>query len=43
MEEGTLGAIPASVHVEEWVPQRDVTAVLARSAAHWPAASSSTR
>ena len=24
MEEGTLGAIPANVHVEEWVPQRDV-------------------
>ena len=30
MEEGTLGAIPANVHVEEWVPQRDV---LARAAA----------
>jgi UDP:flavonoid glycosyltransferase YjiC (YdhE family) len=30
MEEGTLGAIPANVHVEEWVPQRDV---MARAAA----------
>jgi UDP:flavonoid glycosyltransferase YjiC (YdhE family) len=26
MEEGTLGAIPANVHVEEWVPQREVLA-----------------
>ena len=24
MEGGTLGTIPANVHVEEWVPQRDV-------------------
>lgn len=30
MEEGTLGPIPANVHVEEWVPQGDV---LARAAA----------
>ena len=26
MEGGTLGTIPANVHVEEWVPQRDVVA-----------------
>ncbi len=30
MEDGTLGVIPGNVHVEEWVPQRDV---LARAAA----------
>jgi UDP:flavonoid glycosyltransferase YjiC (YdhE family) len=26
MEPGTLGTVPANVHVEEWVPQRDVLA-----------------
>ena len=45
MEEGTLGTIPANVHVEEWVPQREVlarerrwfaTEVPGPSAAHWP-------
>ncbi|HEX3696906.1 MAG TPA: glycosyltransferase [Polyangia bacterium] len=34
MEEGTLGAIPANVHVEEWVPQRDVMARAAAVVCH---------
>jgi UDP:flavonoid glycosyltransferase YjiC (YdhE family) len=34
MEEGTLGAIPANVHVEEWVPQREVTARAAAVVCH---------
>ncbi|MEO5767671.1 MAG: glycosyltransferase [Polyangia bacterium] len=34
MEEGTLGAIPANVHVEEWVPQRDVLARAATVVCH---------
>jgi UDP:flavonoid glycosyltransferase YjiC (YdhE family) len=34
MEEGTLGAIPANVHVEEWVPQRDVVARAAALVCH---------
>jgi len=34
MEEGTLGAIPANVHVEEWVPQRDVFAHAATVVCH---------
>jgi UDP:flavonoid glycosyltransferase YjiC (YdhE family) len=34
MEEGTLGAIPANVHVEEWVPQREVLARAATVVCH---------
>jgi UDP:flavonoid glycosyltransferase YjiC (YdhE family) len=34
MEEDTLGAIPANVHVEEWVPQRDVVARAAALVCH---------
>jgi MGT family glycosyltransferase len=34
MKDGTLGAIPANVHVEEWVPQRDVMARAAAVVCH---------
>src|SRR4051794_5789238 len=34
MEEGTLGAIPANVHVEEWIPQREVLARAATVVCH---------
>ena len=34
LEAGTLGPIPANVHVEEWVPQRDVLAHAAALVCH---------